>query len=88
MPATPDCRHRAVFRFFSPRAADHLAALEPELAGEEGMRSSASLRLDGDDCLELEVRAPDIPSLRAALNMWLRLVRVADETAALATAQS
>ncbi len=86
MPATPD-RHRAVFRFFSPRAADHLAALGPELAGEEGMRSSASLQLDGGDCLELEVTAPDIPSLRAALNMWLRLVRVADETAALANAQ-
>ena len=86
MPA-PD-RHEAVFRFFSERAADLLAALEPELAGEEGMRSSASLRLDGEDCLELAVTAPDIPSLRAALNMWLRLVRVADETAALANAQS
>ncbi|HIH03535.1 MAG TPA: hypothetical protein HA263_06690 [Methanoregulaceae archaeon] len=48
------------------------------------MRSSASLRLVGDDCLELAVTAPDLPSLRAALNMWLRLVRVADETAALA----
>ena len=87
MPATPDC-HRAVFRFFSPRAADHLAALEPELAGEEGMRSTASLRLEGEECLELAVTAPDLLSLRAALNMWLRLVRVADETAALADAQS
>ena len=76
-------RHTAVFRFFSARSSDLLAALEPELAGEEGMRSSASLRLVGDDCLELGVAAPDIPSLRAALNMWLRLVRVADETAAL-----
>lgn len=87
MPATPE-RHRAVFRFYSPRAVDHLAALGPELVGEEAMRSTASLRLDGEDCLELEVTAPDIPSLRAALNMWLRLVRVADETAALADAQS
>ncbi len=83
MPTTLD-RHTAVFRFFTARAADHLAALEPELASEEGMRSSASLRLVGDDCLELAVTAPDLPSLRAALNMWLRLVRVADETAALA----
>jgi KEOPS complex subunit Pcc1 len=79
----PD-RHEAVFRFFSGRAADLLAALAPELAGEEQMRSTSSLRLDGDGCLELTVTAPDIPSLRAALNMWLRLVRVADETAALA----
>lgn len=79
----PD-RHEAVFRLFSHRAADLLAALAPELAGEGQMRSSASLRLDGDGCLELTVTAPDIPSLRAALNMWLRLVRVADETAALA----
>jgi KEOPS complex subunit Pcc1 len=78
----PD-RHEAVFRFFPDRASDLLAALEPELAGEEGMRSAATLRLDGDDCLELAVTAPDLPSLRAALNMWLRLVRVADETAAL-----
>jgi KEOPS complex subunit Pcc1 len=82
MPTTPD-RHTAVFRFFTGSAADRLAALEPELAGEEGMRSTASLRLVGDDCLELSVAAPDIPSLRAALNMWLRLVRVADDTAAL-----
>jgi KEOPS complex subunit Pcc1 len=79
----PD-RHEAIFRFFTDRSADLLAALGPELAGEEGMRSTASLRLDGDACLELAVCAPDIPSLRAALNMWLRLVRVADETAALA----
>ncbi|MEN6341280.1 MAG: KEOPS complex subunit Pcc1 [Methanospirillum sp.] len=79
---TPDC-HGAVFRFFTDRAAALLAALEPELAGEEGMRSTALLRLVGDDCLELEIVAPDIASLRAALNMWLRLVRVADETAAL-----
>jgi KEOPS complex subunit Pcc1 len=76
----PDC-HTAVFRFFTSRAADHLAALGPELASEEGMRSSAALRLVGGDCLELTVTAPDIPSLRAALNMWLRLARVADETA-------
>jgi KEOPS complex subunit Pcc1 len=80
---TPPDRHAAVFRFFSAHAGDLLAALEPELAGEEGMRSSASLRLVTGDCLELAVTAPDIPSLRAALNMWLRLVRVADETAAL-----
>jgi KEOPS complex subunit Pcc1 len=78
----PD-RHEAVFRFFSDRASDLMAALEPELASEEGMRSVATLRLDGDGCLELAVAAPDLPSLRAALNMWLRLVRVADETAAL-----
>ncbi len=79
---TPD-RHRAIFRFSTPRAAAHLAALEPELVDEEGMRSSASLRLVNTDTLELVVTAPDIPSLRAALNMWLRLVRVADETASL-----
>lgn len=77
-------RHRAVFRFSTARAADHLAALSPELADEAGMRSQALLRLAGDGCLELEVTAPDIPSLRAALNMWLRLVRVADEAAMLA----
>ena len=79
--------HEAVFRFSSPRAAALLIALEPELADEEGMRSSATLRLVDTDTLELMVTAPDIPSLRAALNMWLRLVRVADETAGLAEEQ-
>ncbi len=75
--------HGAVFRFHSSRAADLLAALEPELASEEGMRSNASLRLVGDDCLELAVTAPDLAALRASLNMWLRLVRIADEAAGL-----
>lgn len=83
MTTTPEA-HEAVFRFSTPRAADRLAALAPELAGEEGMRSSASLRIADGETLELVVSAPDIPSLRAALNMWLRLVRVADETAELA----
>ncbi len=82
MGTTPD-GHEAIFRFSTPRAADHLAALAPELVDEEGMRSSASLRLADDETLELVVTAPDLPSLRAALNMWLRLVRVADETAGL-----
>ncbi len=79
----PD-RHEAVFRFLTGRAADLVAALEPELASEEGMRSSASLRLVDDGCFEVAVTAPDLASLRAALNMWLRLVRVAYETASLA----
>lgn len=86
MPVPAD-RHSAVFRFFTVHAADDLAALAPELEAEEGMRSRASLRLAGDGCLELAVTAPDLPSLRAALNMWLRLVRVADESAVLAAAQ-
>jgi len=81
--STPE-RHEAVFRFQTPRAAAHLEVLGPELADEEGMRSSVTLRLVDAGTLELVVTAPDIPSLRAALNMWLRLVRVADETARLA----
>ena len=47
------------------------------------MRSFVSLRLVDEATLELRATAPDLSALRAALNMWLRLVRVADEAAGL-----
>jgi KEOPS complex subunit Pcc1 len=81
---TPPDQHVATFRFHTDRARAHLAALEPELTDEEGMRSRATLVLVDDRTLELVVIAPDIPSLRAALNMWLRLVKIAEEAATLA----
>jgi len=83
VPPDPEC-HRASFSCATPRAAQILAALAPELAGEEGMRSRAALRLIDETTIELAVTAPDIPSLRAALNMWLRLLQVADETSSFA----
>jgi len=71
--------HDVIFRFTTDRAGRILRSLEPELADEVNPRSRVRCRLDGDDTLVLEVEADDTPSLRAALNMYLRLVNVADE---------
>jgi len=71
--------HEAVFRFSTEHAVSIHAALLPELRDEVNPRSRTSCRLDGDNVLLLKVEAEDIPALRAALNMALRLVNVADE---------
>jgi KEOPS complex subunit Pcc1 len=52
-------------------------ALEPEME-DEIHRSSVDLTLC-DDGLRLELRGTDIVSLRAALNTWMRLVKIAFE---------
>jgi len=52
-------------------------ALMPE-TGERYQRTSADLWVEGE-CLYLRVRAQDVVSMRAALNGWLRLVKVAWE---------
>jgi len=71
--------HDVVFRFTTPGAGRILRALEPELADEVNPRSRVRCRMDGDTTLVLRVEADDTSSLRAALNMYLRLVNVADE---------
>jgi KEOPS complex subunit Pcc1 len=71
-------KHTAVFTVRSPAAREIYRSLAPE-AGEIGQRSEVRVTLDGDDCLVLSVTAEDIPSLRAALNMWLRLISVSGE---------
>lgn len=71
--------HEVIFRFTTARAARILRSLEPELDDEVNPRSRVGCRLDGDDTLVLTVEADDTSSLRAALNMYLRLVNVADE---------
>jgi len=48
-------------------------------------RSRAECFLESPEILVLSVGARDIAALRASLNMWLRLVSVADEMQALAT---
>ena len=72
-------QHEAVFRFTTPHAGRIYRAIAPELADEVNPRSAVSLRLEGNDTLVLEVTAADTSSLRAALNMYLRLVNIADE---------
>jgi len=71
--------HEATFRFSTSRARNILAALGPELCDEVNPRSHTLCWLEGEETLVLAIRAQDIASLRAALNMFLRLVNVADE---------
>jgi KEOPS complex subunit Pcc1 len=71
--------HEAVFRFSTEHAVSIHAALSPELRDEVNTRSRTSCRLEGDTVLLLTIEADDLPALRAALNMALRLVNVADE---------
>lgn len=71
--------HTAVFRFSTPHASHIYQSLLPELADEVNPRSVVTCRLEGPDTLVLDVDAADISSLRAALNMYLRLVNVAEE---------
>jgi KEOPS complex subunit Pcc1 len=56
-------------------------SLLPEL-GEEYQRTRSALRLD-NDMLFLNVEADDIISMRAALNGWLRLIKISCEMSSL-----
>jgi KEOPS complex subunit Pcc1 len=76
-------RHEAVFRFNSDHAEQIYKTLQPELPDEVNPRSVTRCELEGKDTLVLTVEAQDTASLRAALNMYLRLVNVADEVTAL-----
>ena len=76
--------HEAIFRFRTEHAGRIYRSLQPELDDEVNPRSAVACRLEGDDLLVMTVTAQDISSLRAALNMYLRLVNVADEVTDLA----
>jgi KEOPS complex subunit Pcc1 len=71
--------HEAIFRFSTDHAQQIYRSLEPELNDEVNPRSKTSCRLEGTKTLVLTVEAQDLASLRAALNMFLRLVTIADE---------
>jgi len=77
-------QHEAVFRFRTEHAAAIWQSILPELADEVNPRSAVTCRMEGSDTLVLTVAAHDTSSLRAALNMYLRLVNVADEVTVLA----
>jgi KEOPS complex subunit Pcc1 len=79
-------RHTVVFTFTSPAAREIYRSLSPEM-GEIGQRSEVRVTLQVEDRLVLSVTADDIPSLRAALNMWLRLISVAGEMLGIAEAR-
>jgi len=71
-------KHKAVFSCKSGMAPEIYHALTPEI-GEINPRTEVGVTLVGHDLLVISVTADDIPALRAALNMWLRLVSVAAE---------
>ena len=71
--------HEAIFRFSTSHAQQIYKALAPELYDEVNPRSITHCWLEGEDLLVLKVEAQDFAALRAALNMYLRLVNVADE---------
>ncbi len=71
--------HTAVFRFQSDHARSIYRAIEPEANDEGGGRSTTQVWMEGDRLLVLQVTSQDISALRAALNMWLRLINVAYE---------
>ena len=71
--------HKAEFRFSTSHAEQISRALIPELTDEVNPRSVTRCWLEGRDVLVIRVEAQDIAALRAALNMVLRLVNVADE---------
>lgn len=80
-------KHTAVFTFRSPVAREIYRALFPEME-EMGPRSEVRVTLKRNDCLVLSITAEDISSLRAALNMWLRLISVAMEMLGMADTET
>ena len=77
-------QHEALFRFSTDHAEQIYRALEPELSDEVNPRSTTRCRLEGTTTLVLQVESEDTAALRAALNMYLRLVNVADVAPAIA----
>ena len=72
-------KHEAKFRFRSDRSREIFRAVSPETAAEVNPRSRAECLYEEPDTLVLKVSAADVAALRASLNMWLRLVSVAQE---------
>lgn len=67
--------------FPSENAEDIFQALMPELE-DELQRSRVSLD-PGEGYIRLRVDGDDIVSIRAALNTWLRLIKIAFEIASI-----
>ena len=81
-------QHEAIFRFSTDHAEQIYRALQPELSDEVNPRSITRCWLEGPTILILQVCAEDSAALRAALNMYLRLVNVADEVQGLVKVNS
>lgn len=71
--------HEALFRFTTDHAERIYRALAPELTDEVNPRSTTRCWLEAGQTLVVQVEAQDVAAMRAALNMFLRLISVADE---------
>jgi KEOPS complex subunit Pcc1 len=80
-------RHEALFRFRSDQAGVLFRAVSPEVEAEVNPRSRVECLLEGPGTLVLKIHAEDVAALRASLNMWLRLISVAQEMQDLASNQ-
>ncbi|HUS74625.1 MAG TPA: KEOPS complex subunit Pcc1 [Methanothrix sp.] len=69
------------FVFESRHAGEIYQALAPEL-DDELHRSNVNLGLE-EGSIKLRIRGEDTVSLRAALNTWIRLVKIAFEMVSL-----
>jgi KEOPS complex subunit Pcc1 len=67
----------AALEFESSRWEEIYESLRPEL-DDDLHRSSVTLQAE-EGIIRLEVRGEDTVSLRAALNTWIRLVKIAFE---------
>jgi len=67
--------------FESSRAGEIYESLKPEL-DDDLHRSSVTLQAE-DGIIRLDIRGEDTVSLRAALNTWIRLVKIAFEMVSL-----
>jgi KEOPS complex subunit Pcc1 len=63
---------------FGASAEKVLEALKPELQAAPSGRSRIELSA-GEGRLKLFIEAEDVVSMRAALNTWLRLIKIAEE---------
>ncbi len=63
---------------FGDKARAVYESLRPELHASPSERSTIDLTVDGG-VLTMLIEAEDIVSMRAAINTWLRLVRIAEE---------
>ncbi len=61
-----------------PQARPVYESLRPELQEIPSERSRVSLELTGE-VLRLSVAAEDVVSMRAAVNTWLRLIRISED---------
>lgn len=61
-----------------PHARPVYKSLEPELQEIPSERSKVGIELAGES-LRLSIAAEDIVSMRAAVNTWLRLIRISED---------